>query len=592
MDVLKTIRLGLTAALLAALPAVCAAAEGLTEAQAERINAYEAGISSANPSVARRFLAEGHLLDKIRAIDIERASALIARAEALRDLEELFRQNWRVADANRLSEALEIRMDVNKPLSEVGVGPEPEKLLPWLRTYKRTLTPELELTAEKAIRKWEVVFGTVTTSFRMNWGQAADRPAYGIHNAVGVNRDDWGGWTLRERNAVMARLSRDPAFLGFSDEAQVSRRELQDLQNAVDAARDSGALTPEQLSALDGKSLQEQAYLLGNFFDGGAAVPADIQARINSARASLPTEVLTSEQRALLGDMLETSVLREVRGTAAGDRVAAFYSRDARLNIVVAPCGGCDSRYDASSRSITVDSEAVQQFLRLRGYSAESLMREPAQLAELTRYLSPAVVRESSHQMQAKWASDRGLYLPNTQEAEIEASTLEATYTLEKLRGDESFRTLFTDLRGPSAYAQKRLDIATTFEKSGSRKFGSVMRRMYYASTPSLAAAASQVLSAVNGELTRRAALSQEERDELDALGLPLADALQMQADELAGSVRDLKASALTEIRADLNNLRTYTAHYREETEWGRSVKETPAKTGKAPAVPVPGGTL
>jgi hypothetical protein len=237
-----------------------------------------------------------------------------------------------------------------------------------------------------------------------------------------------------------------------------------------------------------------------------------------------------------------------------------------------------------------MDSETVQQFLRLRGYSAESLMREPAQLAELTRYLSPVIVRESSHQMQAHWASQQGLYLPNTQEAEIEASTLEATYTLEKLGGDAAFKTLFTDLRGSSAYAQKRLDISTTFSENGSRKFASVMRQMYYASTPSLVAASSQVLSAVNTELTRRGGLSAEERAELDALGLPLADALQMQADELAGSVRDIRTDALVEIRSDLADLGVYTAHYRAETQWGRSTKTSSGASGKKGAVvPVPG---
>lgn len=584
MTALKTIRTVLAAALLAPALAVCVRAQGLTEAQAERMNAYEIAIASADPAECRRFLGERALLDKIRALDIERAALLISRAEAVKDLEDLFKQRWTPADANRLSSALEIRIDINKPLSEVGVGPEPEKLLVWLRSYKRDLTPELEGTVEKAIRKWEVVFGTTSVSLRMNWGQAAgDR-------RVGLDRDSWRTWTLRERNAVMDRVSRAPGFEGFNDQVQVSRREMQDLQNAVDAARDSGALTPEQLAALDGKSLQEQAYLLGSFFDGGANVPADIQARINSARASLPTEVLTSEQRALLGGMLQTSVLREVKGTAAGDRVAEFYSKKARLNIVVAPCDGCDARFDPATGSIVMDSETVQQFLRLRGYSAESLMRDQAQLAELTRYLSPVIVRESSHHMQAHWAAQQGLYLPNTQEAEIEASTLEATYTLEKLRGDESFRTMFTDLRGSSAYAQKRLDISTTFSENGSRKFASVMRQMYYASTPSLVAASSQVLSAVNTELTRRAGLSAEERAELDELGLPLADALQMQADELAGSVRDIKTDALIEIRSDLADLSRYTAHYRAETEWGRSARTASRPSGRGAVVPVPGG--
>lgn len=579
MNALKTAKTALTAALLAPALAVCVSAQGLTEEQAARMNAYETAIASANPVEARNFLRERALLEKIRAVDMDRAAVLISRAEAIKDLNDLFRQRWNEADANRLSEALQIRIDVNKPLSEVGVGPEPEKLLTWLRTYHPDFNPGLEATVEKAIRKWEVVFGTRSVAMTMNWGQA---------RGVRLERGDWRNWTIRERNAVMDRVSRAPGFEGFSDTVVAARRDVQDLQNAVDAARDSGALTPEQLAALDGKSLGEQAYLLGNFFDGGAAVPADIQARINSARASLPSEVLTSEQRALLGDMLETSVLREVKGTAAGDRVAEFYSKKARLNITVAPCGGCDARYDAAAGAIIMDSETVQQFLRLRGYNAESLMRDPAQLAELTRYLSPVIVRESSHHMQASWAAQQGLYLPNTQEAEIEASTLEATYTLEKLGGDAAFKSLFTDLRGSSSYAQKRLDISTTFGENGSRKFASVMRQMYYASTPSLVAASSQVLSAVNTELTRRAGLPADERAELDAFGLPLADALQMQSDELAGSVRDIKTDALLEIRSDLADLGRYTAHYRAETEWGRSAK-APKPGGKGAAVPMPG---
>ena len=102
--------------------------------------------------------------------------------------------------------------------------------------------------------------------------------------------------------------------------------------------------------------------MLGNFFDGSdVKVDPVLKAKINSARGSLPQEVLPAQQRELLGSMLNTSVAKELAGTQAGDRALAAFPGG--LKIKVAPLSGGYSSYDAASGSVLLDSETIQQYI-------------------------------------------------------------------------------------------------------------------------------------------------------------------------------------------------------------------------------------
>lgn len=536
---------------------VYAPALAQSQTAAQRLVAYTASISSADPVAAAAFLADGEVLTLAEA-DFAKAAALKAKAIALKDLKELLGMPWGDAKANQLNQALSIRIDVDKPLAKLGVGPEPEKLLPWLAKYQPAMPAAKKAVVTKAIRQWEVVFGTMTDTRSMSWGQASMRNG----NGVNINKADWETWTIRERNATISRLmTKDPSFTVYDDAVMTSARENMSLGAAVDAAKLS--LTPAQLAQINGKPFADQVYLLGNLFDGSnIAVSPDLKAKIHAARDSMPKEVLPTQQRALLGGMLATAVPAELAGTKAGQKVLDFYAANGPLKIEVRPCDGNYSRYDAATGTIVLDSETIQQYMRMKGYTADSVMKSKEQVAEIAKYMSPMVVYESAHQMQDVWAKKAGIYKPHVQEDEIEAMSLEGLYTSEKMRKDAAFNGILTSSRDFSSYASKRMQIATKYEKSGSKGFATTVRQLYFSGLPSLNAAAAQVQGAVTQELDRRAALPAAEQGELAASGLTQAEAMEMTPEELAGSVGEIRTAALVKIQRDLSSLGVYQARY------------------------------
>ncbi|MBI4350885.1 MAG: hypothetical protein HY550_05565 [Elusimicrobia bacterium] len=523
----------------------------------ERLAAYEIAISSADPAAALAFLKDGEARELAEA-EPRKAAALLGKAEALKDLKELLAMPWDDARVNQLNQSLSIRIDVDRPLPKMGIGPEPEKLLSWLSKYQPSFPASKKAVLVKAIRQWEVIFGTMTDTRSLSWGQANMRSG----QAVTVTRAAWEGMVIRERNAVIERLIQaDPRFLIYNDERLAAAKGDVAVDVAVRAVINSGALTPAQLAQLSGKTFTEQAYLLGNFFDGSdIKVDPALKAKINSARGSLPQEVLSPQDRDLLGSMLNTAVAKELAGTRAGDRALA--ANPGGLKLKVSPLSGGYSSYDAASGRIVLDSETIQQYMRLKGYTASSIMTSPAQLAELAKYMSPAVVYESAHKAQADWAAGQGVYKPHVQEDEIEAMSLEGLYTTEKMGKDPEYGRIFASSRDLSSYAFKTLETGTEFKTGRSKKFAVTVRQRWFSGLPSLDAAASQVLGAVTEELERRASLSEAEKASIDSTGLNLEEALEMSPAELAGSAGEIRTSVLAKIQGDLSRLGVYKKRY------------------------------
>lgn len=523
----------------------------------ERLAAYEIAVSSGDPVAAAAFLRDGEARELAEA-EPQKAAALLGKAEALKDLKELLAMPWDDAKANQLNQSLSIRIDADRPLPKMGVGPEPEKLLAWLAKYQPSYPAAKKTVVKKAIRQWEVVFGTMTDTRSLSWGQASMRSG----QAVTVTKTAWEAMVIRERNAVIEKMIQaDPKFLIYNDERLAAAKSDVAVDVAVRAVINSGALTPAQLAQLSGKTFTEQAYLLGNFFDGSdVKVDPVLKAKINSARGSLPQEVLPAQQRELLGSMLNTAVPKELAGTKAGDRALAAFPGG--LKIKVTPLSGGYSSYDAASGTVLLDSETIQQYMRMKGYTAASLMSSPAQVAEIAKYMSPAVVYESAHKMQADWAAKQGVYKPHMQEDEIEAMSLEGLYTTEKMSKDAEYARILTSSRDFSAYAFKTLETGTEFEVSGSKKFATTVRQRYFSGLPSLDAAASQVLGAVTEELDRRSSLSPSEKASIDSTGLNQEEALEMSPAELAGSVGEIQTAVLAKIQGDLSRLGVYKSRY------------------------------
>ncbi len=572
----KTVRLAALAAglLFCGLPA--GAQEPDEAGAAERLARYELEIASANPSAALAFLRDGEARE-LAGADPRRAAALLGKAEALKDLKELLSMTWDEARLNQLNQALKIRIDFDKPLARLGVGPEPEKLLAWMDKYQPA--PEAKKTlVKKAIRQWEVIFGTMTTVQRLSWDQADMAAGQG----VSVSKTSWEAKVLRERNAILEKITdNDPRFLIYNDDRLAAAKKETAID--MDVRAYIATLPPAQRLPLSRLPLEEQLYLLGSMFDNHT-VPANpvLEAKIDAARSSMPQEVLPSEKRRDLGIMLNTAVAAELAGTQAGDRALAAFPGG--LKITVAPVGSGYSRYDAETGSVVLDSETIQEYMRIKGYTAASVMGSPAQLAEIAKYMSPAVVYEAAHKAQADWAAQRGVYSPRVQEDEIEAMALEGLYTSEKMKKDLEFNAILTSSRDFSSYASKKMDIGTEFELSGSKKFATTVRQRYFSGLPSLDAAASQVLGAVTDELERRDAMPADRKAALDAGGLNLEETLEMSPDELASSVGEIQTPVLAKIQADLSGLGVYRSRYSASDRKNRKALKS-LEAGTAPTV-------
>lgn len=546
---------------------------------ADRLARYEAAISSGNPAAALAFLQDGEargLAEK----DQQKGAILTAEAEALKDLKDLLAMPWNDSEVNKLNQSLAIRIDIDKPLTKVGIGPEPEKLLTWLGKYNPAYPAGKKAAVVKAIRQWDVVFGTMTDTRGMDWAQATQRYGQGVN----LTKANWAAMTLRERNTVLNQLMEtEPSFLGYNDEKLVSMKDQVALMKTVTDVKNSGVLSPAQLGQLAGKSYADQVYLLGSFFDNSnIAVGADIRSRIHAARDSMPKEVLPAQQRDLLGGMLTTAVTKELTGTTAGDRALAA----GPLKIEVRPCDGSYSKYDPATGAIVLDSETIQQYMRMKGYTSDSVMKSREQVAEIAKYMSPSVVYEAAHKMQADWAKQQGVYKPHVQEDEVEAMSLEGVYTNEKLAKDPAFKEIMDSSRKFSSYASKKSEIATKYKSSGAKGFSQSVRKLYFSGLPSLDGAAAQVRSAITEELARRAALPAAEKAELDASGLTLGDALEMSPDELAGSVQEVRTAALVKIGRDLQDMAAYRGRYDASEKATRGALTAAAPAGKKSAPP------
>ncbi|NLI09961.1 MAG: hypothetical protein GX447_04295 [Elusimicrobia bacterium] len=559
-----------------------------TSAVKEKLDKYAIAIATeADPAKAKEFLAESSFLQDAMDLDENLTIKITAYAQALRDLDEYVSRNFRPEDHNNINSELTVRLDRNKPLCEIGVCPQPEKFISWLDKYKKFPQDKKEI-FEKAIRKWEVVFGTVSAQRAVEWGQAG---------TMIVTRDSWLNMVLRERNAVILQIpysgkASDRPFLQYNPSlnSYLDERAL-----TFDAAKkiitSSGVLTQTQLDSLAGKPFNEQLYLLGQYFDGSqVSAHPELKPyidRIQAARNSAPAEIMSSQQREMLSQMLKTSLTNEIKGTKAGDRINAFYN-GRQPPISVEYCGDCYSKYEGGK--IIIDAALIEQYMKVKGYKAEDLFKNKAAVDDIARFISPAFVTAASYQMTDEYFSARDMYNPPVQERAALAYSMQGLYTTEKFSKDAKFKGVFEEMSA-SNYASRVITVQTRYEAEGQRRFTESIAQLYFSDMPSAQAARSQILQAVNDEISRRQALDQSGQAEAERLAtLSKQEAYSMSAEEFCGSVADMKMETLMKVRSDMMSSSNPDDYFRSNMRTLRrdynSMTSAPTAENK---VPVPG---
>lgn len=613
-------RIALLALCLAPALAGGAAAQELAQRDAARVAFWEEGLRKADPAIGRAVKADRELLEKLARLDPDRAADIKAKAEALLDLEEQLEKDWGADKARNLSGALAVRLTRNGALSKMGLAPVPEKTLEWAAKYK-TYNAEKTALIAKAVKNWDAVFGglSFTPALKPNGAGGSYQTGWIVKTSSGAlfmemsgsdliyspsvpdMKTAWERLILKDRNSFLnakanallnkyfidnstrtdaGAQARAVNFAGFEYLDAAGKGRLDRYVSQMKAAEEVKArLSASQMATLNTKTVEEQMLELGRMFDKKEATAGKVAERsLDANRPSRPDENLSAQNNALITGMLRSSLVGEVRGTAPGDKIAAFYAGGNKLNLAIETCQGCHAKYEPSSGRIVIDSELVQQYLRANNMTADQLVKSKEGMAGLTKYVSPIFVHEATHQMQHAWADKADIYKPYSQEDEIEALSMEGLYTSQKRKADGRYRSMFQTMAKSSPYASQRVEVSKKFE-GNQKEFGDFARQQYYYGVPSFAASSSTVLAAVSAELERRRALPAADLAEVNEFGKSFDEIRKMAPQEIADSVTDIKTSALARLQGDLLNSGVYTDHYAGAEGWARSMRKAGASS-------------
>ncbi|MBO4555576.1 MAG: hypothetical protein J5706_02365, partial [Elusimicrobiales bacterium] len=290
---------------------------------------------------------------------------------------------------------------------------------------------------------------------------------------------------------------------------------------------------------------------------------SDIRMGLNANRISNPNETFSNTNRKTVAALLKTSISSELKNTEAGKQAL-----NGGLKIEV---GFCDAGYSElkNDGTIVIDEGLIEEYMRLKGYTASSIMKNKKQLADVARYVSPEVVYQSARRDQEKWA--KNTYKPHTQEDEIDARSREAVYMTEKMQKDSNFYGTFTDVEKYSSYASKNIENANSYNQG--RKMFSDNVRMDNADLPTINSAAANTISLLNEEINRISKLSAKERaaerpNEKDMLSF--SEVSKYTPDEISASIHDIQYTALVKLRNALMS-NSYAQYNNKAIEQSRS---------------------
>ncbi len=533
----------------------------LTPAETARLESCEAAIAELNPIIAADCLNETWILSKLAEQDPDRALKFIQEANTLKDLLDLLNMH---TGASELRTALAIRLEPGGPAVKLGLGPESDKFLNWVRKYK----PEKFALVQKAMRTWDAL--------------GKDEKAW--LKTGGYNTNSWNRLSLGDRNRVLSQFARDEARKLLAIHKVTSRTALSKMRSRfyalyydlddVTKSKVSRHITqletmlaireqtPEKL-AKNQEELQnfqtelenikdlpvsEQLGRLNEFFDNTPALKdSSLATTLDSQRESAPNEKFTDKDRQTASALLQTAMLKEITGTRTGDRLTGFFrKKENTLSLKIAPTPAAYALFNPSTGDIIFSEDTVQEWMRTNGYTTKDLMTKKEPIERLARFLSPFFVHEATHQQQNAWIKSKHLMDPYPHDDEVEAMSVEALYVIEKMKKDPAFVKMFSSGGMFSSYLRAEAIKGKRFLEDP-REFRRVIRSAYYPDRPSFEAAASMFTASsevITRELNRRQSLSEKEQARLEKEGLANTKGLSLEA-----GVPKLKTSVLKVLR-------------------------------------------
>lgn len=436
-------------------------------------------VDQRDPDAAERFLDGAALQASLKAQDEGAYLELFRAATELRDLRQMLRGYQR--EKRVLREGLAARPDCS-------FCQDSRRLLAWSARWHAAPDDLLR----KAVFEWDSL-----PDARRRW--LIKR---------GVSRASWDGtrfvdrlaklreWAEEERAAIMKAVPRtaqdlerlrDRAsdvdeYLDHDDAYGLDERLARD-EAAVEALADAEkrlarATDPKLKAALAAAEkagdLETRLARLGEIFDG-LHVP---NAALHTAAPMPAGQGFDDATAKLVADMLGPALLRETRGTRAGDDLEAFYAKTPMtITLKPEPSGNLATYFGGT---LNFGRGDIEDFLKARGRSARDLTTQPALLGDLARELAPVFVHEATHHRQDVWAQDKGIKDSWSQYQEIEAMETEAAFVLEKSAIDPSYRAYLERVADNDPNAREAMGLARRLETQGPDQFRRSIRALHY----------------------------------------------------------------------------------------------------------------
>lgn len=348
-------------------------------------------------------------------------------------------------------------------------------------------------------------------------------------------------WALAERDAMM-KLSPADAEAG---EAYASRayeasqvlgsHEMSDLWKRVGIVEQAFQSLAEARARVAMGSDPRQKELLAQAL--AASTPEarlSALARIFENYGERPAALLTAappradqkfdaDSRKLVGAMLKTAMLKETEGTFAGADLKEFYAR-VPLDVVFSTTSmSAYGWYEHGGDALYFNERYIEDYLKTRGASVESLKRDPAMLQHLARVFAPTFVHEVQHHRQDVWARENKIPRLYHQGDEVEAFQIGALFMMQKLGADKKFEAWAEKEAAVSSFVGAKLAQARRMEEEGPEYFERIIPNTHYPEILSNEATAwchilwhNSVSGSIETELSRRGRLSAAARKKLE----------------------------------------------------------------------------
>lgn len=519
-----------SAALLAASLAFGAPAPGpdLESSSTRDIPTLRRAIIAENElDTARRFLRDVAAQDAVKAADPDAYLRVFARATELVDLERVLDERSTV---HSIRQSLSRRTGCAFCLDGAAFPAWARRNIPGIGE------PKLK-SLGLVLWNWEEL-----SDAQRAWAAKRKLQASWPKLAFPARHEEMRAWALAERDRLMTVSPADAAaasdFGGRSyDLSQVlSSHEMsglwkrsgeitQSFQSLAEArARVAMSSDPRQKALLAEATAaatpEARLSALARIFENYGEHPAALLA----AAPPREDQKFDADSRRLVGTMLKTAMLKETEGTFAGEDLKAFYARTPLEVVFTTTSMSALGWYRPGGDTLYFNERYVEEYLKTRGATVESLKRDPALLRNLARVFASTFVHEAQHHRQDVWARENKMPRLYHQGDEVEAFQTDALFMMQKVRVDKKFREWALKEAETSSLVRGDLEYARRMEEQGPGYFDRVIPNAHYPETFSNEATAwcsilwhNSVNEPIEAELARRDRLSAAARQKLEA---------------------------------------------------------------------------